>query len=137
MYYKGSNMLHNIRQLVNDDEKWRQVLRGMNKDFYHQTVSSAQIEQYLIDKTGIDLSTIFDQYLRTTMIPVLECKQEGQTFSYRYANVVPGFKMPIRVFTNGKTHWVHPTDDWQTLDMESDVSDIKVDKNFYIEVTGL
>jgi aminopeptidase N len=65
MYYKGSNLLHTIRQLVNDDEKWRQILRGLNKDFYHQTVTTKQIEDYVSEKSELKLSKVFDQYLRT------------------------------------------------------------------------
>ena len=68
MYYKGANMLHTIRQLVNDDEKWRNILRGLNKDFYHQTVNTKQIEDYISEKANLDLSSVFDQYLRTTEI---------------------------------------------------------------------
>ncbi|MBT8313989.1 MAG: M1 family metallopeptidase [Maribacter sp.] len=134
MYYKGSNLLHNIRQLVGDDEKWRQILRGLNKDFYHQTVSSAQIEKYLIDKTGLELRTIFDQYLRTTMIPVLEYNIDGNSLKYRYTKVVDEFKMPIRVFIKGKTHWITPNANWQTVQFKSDLSTLEVDKNFFIEV---
>ena len=135
MYYKGSNMLHNIRQLVDDDEKWRQILRGLNKDFYHQTVSSAQIEQYLIDKTGIDLSSIFDQYLRTTMIPKLEYGYEEGIVKYRYTNVVAGFKMPIRLLIGEAFEWVTPSAEWQTTTIEGDLGTVRVDKNFYIEVS--
>jgi len=135
MYYKGSNLLHNIRQLVGDDEKWRQILRGLNKDFYHQTVTSAQIEQYLIDKTGIDLSPIFNQYLRTTMIPVLEYAIEGNSLKYRYTKVVADFEMPIRVFLNGKTHWITPSSKWKTEELKGDLSTLEVDNNFYIEAS--
>jgi aminopeptidase N len=137
MYYKGSNLLHNIRQLVGDDEKWRQILRGLNKDFYHQTVSSAQIEKYLIDKTGLELRTIFDQYLRTTMIPVLEYNIDGNSLKYRYTKVVDDFKMPIRVFIKGKSQWITPKAKWQTVQFKSDLSTLVVDKNFYVEVLNM
>ena len=132
MYYKGSNLLHTIRQLVGDDEKWRQILRGLNKDFYHQTVTTAQIEQYLIDKTGIDLSPIFNQYLRTTMIPVLEYKIDGTNLEYRYTKVVDGFKMPIRFFIDKKAQWLIPSAAWQTEKLEGDVTTLEIDPNFYI-----
>ena len=134
MYYKGSNMLHNIRQLIDDDEKWRQILRGLNKDFYHQTVSSAQIEQYLIAKTGIDLSSIFDQYLRTTMIPKLEYSHNEGIFKYRYTDVVADFKMPIRILVDERFEWITPIAEWQTKAIDGDLSTLSVDKNFYIEV---
>lgn len=134
MYYKGSNMLHNIRQLVDDDEKWRQVLRGLNKDFYHQTVSSAQVEQYLIDKTGKDLRSLFDQYLRTAKIPILEYKIAGDTLSHRYTNVVADFNMPIRIFVERNAHWIDPSTQWQTKALDGDLSKLDIDKNFYIEI---
>jgi len=97
MYYKGSNMLHTIRQLINDDEKWRQILRGLNRDFYHQTVTSKQIENYLSEKSGMDLSKIFDQYLRTADIPILEYKVNEGGLEYRYTNVVDDFGMPLKI----------------------------------------
>lgn len=133
MYYKGSNLLHNIRQLVGDDEKWRQILRGLNRDFYHQTVSSSQIEQYLIDKTGLALSPIFDQYLRSIMIPVLEYRIDGSNLKYRYANIVNDFNMPIRLFVDGEAHWLTPTAAWKVMVIDGDLSTLGIDRNFYIE----
>jgi len=134
MYYKGANMLHTIRQLVNDDEKWRDVLRGLNKDFYHQTVTSTQIEKYLINETGIELSPIFDEYLRTTMIPVFEYSITGNSLKFRYKRVVDGFNMPLRIYIDGQEHWLEPSSDWQTQEFKGDLSTFKVDRNFYVEV---
>ena len=71
MYYKGGNMLHMIRQIVNDDEKFRQLLRGLNKTFFHQTITTQQVEDYMSEHSGIDLSSLFDQYLRHTEVPKL------------------------------------------------------------------
>lgn len=134
MYYKGSNMLHTIRQLIDDDEKWRQTLRGLNKDFYHQTVTTKEIENYLSEKSGIDLSKVFDQYLRTTKIPVFEYKLgDGNTIKYRYTDVVDGFNMPIRIFVDGETMWLSPTLEWQTETANPDATTFKVDRNFYLE----
>ncbi|MCB0372620.1 MAG: M1 family metallopeptidase [Muricauda sp.] len=130
MYYKGANMLHTLRQLVEDDELWRQILRGLNKDFYHQTVTSEQIENYLSEKTGKDLSAFFNQYLRTTMIPKLEYKLDGQEITYRYTNIVEDFDMPIRVFVNENEQWIFPNAEWKTEKLED--NDVTFDKNFYI-----
>ncbi len=132
MYYKGSNLLHTIRQLVNDDEQWRQILRGLNKDFYHQTVTTAQIENYMADKSGLELQTVFDQYLRTTMIPNFEYKMEANGLQYRYTNVVDGFTMPIRVFVNSKKVWLEPTAEWKTASDYKNAETIEVDSNFYV-----
>ena len=72
MYYKGANLVHTIRQLINDDEKFRQILRGLNKTFYHQTVTSKQIEDYINEQSGVNFNRVYAQYLTTTKIPVLE-----------------------------------------------------------------
>lgn len=132
MYYKGSNLLHTIRQLINDDEKWRQILRGLNKDFYHQTVTTAQIENYIAEKSGLELQTVFDQYLRTTMIPTFEYKIEDSNLKYRYTDVVRGFTMPIRVFLDDKEVWLDPTAEWQTNRDITGNTSFKVDTNFYV-----
>lgn len=130
MYYKGANMLHTIRQLVNDDEKWRQILRGLNTDFYHKTVTTQEIEQYIIEKSGIDLSKVFDQYLRTVKIPEFEYTIKNKELKYRWNNVVKGFDMPLRISVNGKSILLTPTENWQTKTIKA--SSIKIDKNYYI-----
>ena len=86
MYYKAGNMLHIIRQVINNDKKFRKILTGLNKTFYHQTVTTAQVENYISEKAGFDFSKIFDQYLRTIQVPVLEYKIENKTVSYKWTN---------------------------------------------------
>ena len=71
IYYKASNMIHTIRQIINNDSLFRNILRGLNKTFYHQTVTSKQIENYISKTSKIDFSKVFDQYLRTIKIPTL------------------------------------------------------------------
>lgn len=133
MYYKGGNMLHTIRQIVNDDEKWRQILRGLNKTFYHQTVDGSQIENYISEHAGRNLSKIFDQYLRDVRIPVLEYAFTGKGLQYRWINTVANFDMPVKVkLASGKEEFLFPTNDWKTLKVKGDKS-LTVDRNFYVE----
>lgn len=129
MYSKAGNMLHTIRQMINDDEKFRMILRGLNKDFYHQTVTSAQVEKYISDKSGIDLSKVFDQYLRTVKIPVLEHKAVKGKTSIRWTNCVEGFNMKLKL--QGKDEWIYPTTQWQEINLKDKLS---IDPNFYILV---
>jgi aminopeptidase N len=133
-YDKGANMLHTIRQLVDDDARWRGIMRGLGKTFWHQTVSGKQIENYLSSRSGINLSKVFDQYLRTTKIPTLEYKLRGSKLSYRWSNVVPGFAMPVRVTTSpGKLTWIRPTQTWKTTTVKLNrPEDFHVDENFYV-----
>jgi aminopeptidase N len=127
MYFKGGNMLHTIRQVINDDEKFRGILRGLNRDFYHQTVTTNQVEDYISQKSGHDFSKVFDQYLRTIQIPTLEFKGD----SYRWTNCVAGFQMPVKL-KNGK--WITPTITWKKLKADEVKDGREVDPNFYVKV---
>ncbi len=135
MYPKGGNMLHTIRHIINDDAKWLSILRGLNADFWHQTVTTQQIEAYITKKAGIDLSKVFDQYLRTTMIPVLKYKLNGKTVSFKYDQVVKGFAMPIRVTINGKEVKLTPTEVDQTFEFAEEIKTFEVNRNFYVDTT--
>jgi aminopeptidase N len=137
MYYKSGNMLHTIRQIVNDDAKWRSILLGLNKDFWHQTVTTQQVESYISQHAGVDLSKVFDQYLRTTQIPVLQYKIEGNKLSFKYDKVVPGFAMPVRMNINGKSVLLTPTGAMRTFTAPDEIRTIEVDKNFYIDSAKL
>ena len=134
-YYKGGNMLHTIRQLVDNDEKWRGILRAAQKTFRHQTIMGTQLEEYISKESGVNLSKVFDEYLRSTMIPQFEDKIDGTTLSYHWANVVPGFDMPVRVaLGSGAYERVKPTEAWQTMKLPSANAAVHVDENFYVDV---
>ena len=135
MYPKGANLIHTIRQLINDDEKFRQILRGLNKTFYHKTVTTAEIENYIATKSGLKLGKVFDQYLRYTKIPVLEYKIDQGTLSYRWITDVKGFDMPVRVtLKEGEYTLIKPTNDWKTIKTDASITmyNFKNDPLFYI-----
>jgi aminopeptidase N len=134
MYYKGGNMLHTIRQVVNDDEKWRSILRGLNRDFYHQTVDGAQVEAYISQHSGKNLQKVFDQYLRQTTIPVLEYRQKKGKVEYRWTNCVAGFDMPIKAtLSKGKYEFIYPTTEWKSSPCKLPKNtEFEVDENFYV-----
>ena len=131
MYYKGSNLLHTLRQLVNDDEKWRQLLRGLNETFYHQTVTTQEIETYMSEFSGLNLTAFFNQYLRDVRVPTLEYSIKDNELSYRWINIVDGFQMPIEVEINEEKQWLYPTADWKKMEINS--TKINIDRNFYID----
>ena len=133
MYPKGGNMLHTLRTWIGDDEKWRSVLRGLQRDFYHQTVTTEQIENYIATQTGKDLKAFFNQYLRDTRIPVVEYEMKGKKLTYRYAKIVDGFNMPVEVRINsGDKIILKPTAQWQELKMEDQVKSFSVDPDYYV-----
>lgn len=131
IYFKGGNLLHMIRQIVNDDAKWRAILRGINREFYHQTVTTAQIEQYISKNAGRDLSKVFDQYLRHTEIPELEYSLKRGKLKYRWKNCIPGFDMPVKVsFDNQPMQFIFPETEWKREKVNG--KHLEVDPNFYI-----
>lgn len=139
MYYKGGNLLHTLRQIVDDDEKWRSILQGLNRDFYHQTVDGAQIEAYISAKSGKNLQKVFDQYLRNTAIPVLEYRREKGKILYRWANCETGFDMPVKVaLSKGKFEFIYPTSEWKSSPCKLPKRmDLRVDENFYVTSSRL
>ena len=137
MYSKGGNILHTLRQVVNDDTKWRDILRGLNHQFYHQTVTSPQIENYISDKTGRNLSPFFDQYLRDYRIPVFEYSIKENELSYRWTNCVQKFNMPVKVYLSGKEKWLYPKSRWSKTVIESINPSLVIDPNFYVAVLNI
>jgi aminopeptidase N len=137
MYSKGGNMLHTLRQIVNDDTKWREILRGLNRDYYHQVVTGAQIENYLSEKTGLDLKPFFDQYLRDIRIPVFEYYVKGNELTFRWNNCVPGFNMPLRVSVAGVVRDIKPSARFTTIKLDTTNPEISVDANFYVAVLNM
>jgi len=130
MYYKGANMLHTLRQLVNDDEKWRQLLRGLNKTFYHQTVTTQEIENYISEFSELNLTAFFNQYLRDIRIPNFEYYIENNELNYRWNNVVKNFEMPIEIEINNDNLWLYPNAAWQKTKIKT--SEISIDRDYYI-----
>ncbi|MGH7592546.1 MAG: M1 family metallopeptidase [Gemmatimonadales bacterium] len=139
MYYKGGSMVHMMRQIVDDDDKWRSVLRGLNRTFRHQTVTGRQVEEYIDRQSGIDFDKVFEQYLTTTRIPMLEFRINAGTLAFRWSNVVPGFDMPVRVtLTSGSFSWIHPTSSWRTVHTDlTNAAELKVDENFLVKSSNV
>ena len=137
MYPKGANMLHMIRQIINDDAKWKSILRGLNSTFYHQTVTSKQIEDYINTQSGINFNRVFAQYLSTTKIPVLEYIFKDGSFGYHWSNCVAKFDMPIKVKLNGVETWLKPTTEWKSEKIIGDNRTIEVSKDFYVTSSNI
>ncbi len=135
MYNKGANLLHTLRQVVDDDVLWRDILRGLNTTFRHSIVTGEDVERYISERVGVDLSKVFDQYLRTTMIPTFEYRTDGDSISYRWNNVVADFDMPIGVSLDGDGYTrLFPITEWQSV---ASGGRTRVDPNFYVGVREL
>ena len=140
MYYKGGNMLQTIRHAINDDEKFRNILRGLNKVFYHQTVTTQQIENYISKQSGIDFTKVFDQYLRSRQIPQFEyyISDDNKTLHYRWDSCVADFNLRLVINKDNKTLTLQPTQQWKILKLDNTNKMLfdtdYLDKNYYIRI---
>lgn len=141
MYYKASNMIHMIRQIIGDKSTFRMLLQDMNQKYRYRTVTGAEIEDFISKRTGFNISKVFDQYLRTTQIPTLEyylsTENTSQILYYRWANCINGFNMPILLpgNSNPKYGLLLATEKWQKMRTNfREGEDIRklMDKNFYV-----
>ncbi len=112
MYAKGANLIHTIRHAINNDSLFRNILMGLNTQFYHQTVTTAQVENYISVRAGFGFQKVFDQYLRTTQIPILNYSynEREKIFTYEYKNCVTGFNLPLHFSYLGKKYSFMPMD---------------------------
>ena len=131
MYYKGGNMLHTMRHILKDDKRWRQILCDINSTFRHQTVTTQQIESFIIERSGIDFSKFFDQFLRDTRIPKLMYAIDGNNLTYWFEDVVDGFAYPATAKINGQAKRLTPSAKKQQLKWETEIETIELDRNFY------
>ena len=135
MYNKGSNIIHMIRQLIDNDELFRNLLRSISKTYYHKTITTQELEEYISVKTGKDLKIFFDQYLRTSQIPELDYKITKNKLEYKYSNCLSGFNMPLKITTD-KEIWLYPTTDWQSLTLNKITKKISLNRNFYLKLVS-
>lgn len=139
MYAKGANLVHMLRQLLNDDTAFRQMLRYMNQRFRHAVVTSAQVEDFLNAHLVMDLTPVLDQYLRRTEIPVLEWYVHKERLHYRWTNCLPYFEMPVRMGLQGREPQFRSAGTgWRVLPEKVGRKDLlEVDRAWYVEVRQL
>ena len=138
MYPKPSNMLHAIRHGLDNDELFRQVLRGLNKTFYHQTVTTRQVENYISKNLKFDYSKVFDQYLRTIQIPEFDFyfSPDKKKVFYRYSNCVKGFNLPLTLKSRAAKIKIIPSEQWKSLLLKENETELfekaAIEKKYYV-----
>ena len=135
MYNKGANLIHTIRHIMGNDSLFKAMLHQMNQHYYHKVTTSAEIEAFISAFTGIDLSRVFDQYLRTTKVPVLEIGTHRRRTYVRWGNVVDGFVMPIALEIDGNVRRTAVTTQWSIVPgRTSKQAKPTPDRNWYVEL---
>ncbi len=140
MYYKGGNLLHLIRHSIDNDTLFRSILVGLNTKFYHATVSTKQVEDYISTESNMDFSKVFDQYLRTTQIPVLEfyTTGKGRTIHYHWSNCINGFNLSFVLHNGDQSLRINPTTEWKKLQLNESQNGLwsptDILKDYYIQI---
>lgn len=135
VYSKGCRLIHTLRSILDNDSLFFDILRGIQKRFAYQTVTTRDIETYISQKAGVDLSGFFEQYLRTTRVPEFAFFLQEDQLYYKWNNTVSSFRMPIKVTLKAGTYeFITPSDNWQHITLKGvKPTDFKVDTtNFYI-----
>jgi aminopeptidase N len=136
-YFKCANLLNMVRTIINDDETWRGILRGLNKTFYHQTVTYDDIVNYISEKSGKKLQPVFDQYLHYKNIPILEFMVIKGRLNCRWIADVNDFNMPVRVRSKGGQYrFITPSTKFRPVNIDGLTKvGVEVDTfNYYIGV---
>jgi aminopeptidase N len=136
-YFKGALMLNTLRSVVNDDAKWFALIHGLYQHFKYQNIMTDDVVAYFNQHTGMNLTPIFDQYLRRPHIPRLELlfgEAPGMVM-YKWDADEEDFAMPVKVGT--PDHWqvIHPTTKWQWMQLPLSKDEFQVDTDeYYVDV---
>jgi aminopeptidase N len=132
-YFKGALMLNTLRSIVNDDTKWFALIKSMYQHFKHQQIQTEDVVAYFNTHTGMNLTPVFNQYLRYAHIPRLELLfgESPNLVMYKWDADEDDFAMPVRVGT--PDHWqiIHPTTEWQWMQSPLSKDDFQVATDFY------
>jgi aminopeptidase N len=132
-YFKGALMLNTLRSVVDDDAKWWTLLYGFYQRFKYQNIATEDVVSYFNQQTGMNLTPIFDQYLRHPQIPRLELLfgKEPDTILYKWSADEESFAMPVRVGT--PDHWqiITPTTQWQWMQSPLTKDEFQVATDLY------
>jgi len=133
MYFKGALFLNTLRTVVDDDTKWFALIHDYFQRFKYQTIMTEDVIRFFNERTGRNLTPIFDQYLRHTALPALELTFDEQrgTVSYRWKADERAFAMPIRVGSKERWQVITPTTEWQTMPTSLKKDEFEVATDLY------
>src|SRR5262249_40361107 len=122
----------------NDDKKWFKLIRDVFDHFKYQNIMTEDMVQYMNQKTGLNLTPLFDEYLRHAAIPILELtfNQGDRTVSYRWKADEASFAMPVRVGKKEAWQIIQPTNEWKTMPTPLTKEEFEVATDlYYVNVT--
>jgi aminopeptidase N len=138
MYFKGALFLNTLRSVVNDDAKWFKTIHDLFQTFKYRNIMTEDVLNFMNERLGMDLTPVFDEYLRRAKLPVLELAfdEKAGTLAYRWKADERGFNMPVRAGKPGAYETLHATTDWQLMKTALTKDEFEVPTElYYIEVS--
>ena len=136
MYPKGALLLNTLRHVINNDSKWWEILLKYSQTYRHKIIDTQTVISFFNQESGMNLTPIFDQYLRNVGIPLLDLKRKKNKFEYKWRTDVANFNMPIDIKLKGKEIRLYPTNEWKKSDLKiKNINDVKVlTSEFFVNV---
>ena len=137
MYFKGALFIHTLRGIVNDDKKWFAIMHDFFQHFKYHNIMTEDVAAYFNQKTGMNLTPVFDQYLRHAAIPKLEVSYSDTTsngmfhLQFRWKADEAGFAMPVKIGTPGNWTIIQPTTQWQQMNLPIKMTDLEAATDLY------
>ncbi|MBO0799574.1 MAG: M1 family metallopeptidase [Blastocatellia bacterium] len=134
-YFKGALFLNTLRSVIADDAHWWKLLRDYCSRFKYSSIMSEDLVRFFNERTGLNLTPIFDQYLRQAELPALELRFEKGSVSYRWKAGVKDFAMPVKVGRKDDWQLIRPTAEWKTMKTALKKEEFEVATDlYYIDV---
>ena len=80
-YKKGGAIVHNIRRIINDDNKFFDVLRGFLRKYSFSVATGMDFKHFLEEETGIDFTHFFEQWYFGEGFPIFDVSWKAETFN--------------------------------------------------------
>ena len=147
-YFKGANMLHTLRNVIDNDALWFGILRGIQHDFRLKQVHTQDITSYISQKSGKNLTAFFNQYLKYPTPPQLNCvltqtSRKQLELRVKWTANVADFAMPIKIAVEKDKNkqpvyqTIQPTTEWQTLMLNGRIEDFTIATNLFYVLTDV
>jgi len=127
MYVKGMLFLNTLRHVIDNDEIWWPMIKNMSDTtFKYRITDYDEVVSFFNQKTGMNLSPLFEQYVKNAGLPRLQyCinkKGSKYTMKYRWETPVKEFAMPVDIYDGDKKIRITPNNSWQKITLKNDVA---------------
>lgn len=121
IYSKGSWVLHTLRNTMNNDSLFFDILKTFRVENHQKQILSETFIDLVNKKTGKDYNWFFKQYLFRREAPIFEYYWDFEHFYYRWTVTNEDFVMPVTIKGKDQTVTIMPTNkvkriEWKTND---------------------